>query len=253
MNLHSSYIPFFLPRMTVTILSIVVITGCSISTPTSTADEESSTSGPYATNQQAIEGENEGQAPGAEPWENYAGCTIGEKWYLCVDVNLTTTWPDPLGHITYSVKPGTIPCAEVMLITSQDIEWGEVIDIDISGETENDDMKTTWKGQTTLVIKGTGRCEGSPDRGAEHLIINQKWGNASAKLTCTPKRDGVHCLPETTIPLGTLGDQTLPMTLLLMTGNESQCQTFPMSGPLSGEISYCLYNSPSIKPVPLVP
>ena len=253
MHLHSLRNLFFYPRIAAIILAIVVITSCNMSTPTSTGNEEADTGGPYATNQQAMEGENEGQAPGAEPWENYAGCTIGEKWYVCVTVHLTTTWSNPLGDITYSVKPGTIPCAEVMLITSQDVEWGEVIDIDISGNSENDDWKLTWKGETTMIIKGTGRCEGSPDRGAEHLTINQKWGTASAKLTCTPKRDGVHCIPDSTIPLGTLGDQSMEVTLLLMTGNESQCQTFPMSGPLSGELSYCLYPVPSIEPIPLVP
>lgn len=253
MHQHNFHDLIIYPRIAVIVLATVVITSCTMSTSTSIGDEGAGTGGQYATNQQAMEGENEGQALTEEPWENYAGCKIGEKWYVCVTVNLTTTWQNPLGEITYSVKPGTFPCAEVMLITSQDVEWGEVIDIDISGDSENEDWKLTWKGQTTMIIKGTGRCEGSPDRGAEHLTIEQKWGSASAKLTCTPKRDGVNCIPDSTIPLGTLGDQTMEITLLLMTGSDSQCQTFPISGPLSGVLSYCLYPGPEIEPVPLVP
>jgi hypothetical protein len=163
MHLLSLHNLIYYARIAVIVLAVIVVTSCNMSTPTSTGDEGASTGGQYATNQQAMEGENE--APSAEPWENYAGCTIGEKWYVCVNVNLTTTWPNPLGHITYSVKPGTIPCAEVMLITSQDVEWGEVIDIDISGNSENDDWKLTWKGQTTMILLGTARCVGGEAKG----------------------------------------------------------------------------------------
>jgi hypothetical protein len=253
MQLHSLSNLIYYLRIAAIVLAIVVVTSCNMSTPTSTVDEGVDTSGPYAANQQAMEGENDGQALTAEPWENYAGCTIGEKWYVCVTVHLTTTWPNPLGQITYSVKPGTIPCAEVMLITSQDVEWGEVIDIDISGESENDDWKLTWKGQTTMIVLGTARCVGGEAKGWEQLTFDQKWGNASAKLTCTPKHDGVNCIPNSTIPLGTLGDQSMEITLELKTGNESKCQTFPVSGPISGELRYCLYPVPAIEPIPLVP
>lgn len=252
MDPNSSRVRYFSPRIAAAILAIVVLTSCNPSTPASTSNEGSSTGDPYATRQQAVEGENEGQAPGAESGGYYIDCPLGEKWYVCVDVNLTTTWPDPHGHITYSVKPGTIPCADVLVINFQDYEWGEVIDIDISGESEDDNAKLTWKGQTTLIIKGTARCENLTS-GTEHLVITQKWGNASARLTCTPKRDGYNCMPETRIPLGTLGDQTIPLSLLIMTGNVGQCQTFPISGPLSVEISYCLTSLPSVKPSPLVP
>ncbi len=56
MKLQSARDLFLSPRLAAIVLAIAAITGCSMSTTTSTSDEGTNTSGPYATNQQAIKG-----------------------------------------------------------------------------------------------------------------------------------------------------------------------------------------------------
>jgi hypothetical protein len=56
MKLQSARVLFLSPRLAAIVLAIAAITGCSMSTPTSTSEEGSNTSGPYATNQQAVKG-----------------------------------------------------------------------------------------------------------------------------------------------------------------------------------------------------
>jgi hypothetical protein len=230
--------------------------GCNMPSLSATEEQSGAPGAAYATQQSALEGE--GDEPGVaedQPWEHYAGCGSG-AWYVCMGVNLRITWYSPPGEVTYSMKPGSVPCVEVQMgAANEDIELSNDFELAIGGKTEDDSVVCTFRGGTTVSVKGLGHCEGSPDRGALFMAMEQTWGDASATLSCKPKHEGGNVMPETIVPLGTLGTQQFYLDgLLIQRAPHSECRTFPIpGGPITGEISFCLTDSPYTEVLPLVP
>lgn len=251
MALLSFRIPSLLARIsTMVAIAAIAGAGCNFQSSSSSEGRESDTGDGYAANQDALEGEGESAGP-IQP-EEMAGCD-GSTWYVCFTPTLTVKWPSPPGEVTYSAKPGTIPCVPVS--TKGGVIPGDssgTIEIAIDGTAENDSFSCTIRGATSVTFDVTAQCVGSEARGNMLLSILQQWGMASATLSCAPKREGVNVIPETIIELGTLGEQTDKMELLLQNEPVSDCETRSMAGPLTGSLVYCLFPYGRIQPVPLV-
>jgi hypothetical protein len=185
-----------------------------------------------------------------------AGCEDSGTWFVCVDTNMKVTFFSPPGEVTYSIKPGAVPCVEFKIGPADEtVDFSVEIPIAIGGNAEDDAVKCTFRGETSLSVKGAGHCVGSTAQGAMSIAIDQQWGNASATISCVSKRPSGGTT-ESTVVLGTLGTQQFYIDeLVIQHSPKSLCKDYPIpaSPVLSGGFSYCLTDVPYIEPVPLVP
>jgi len=186
--------------------------------------------------------------PGVTPdWESYAGCNDA-TWYVCFTPTLTVKWWTPPGEVTYSPRPGYETCVPVKASYRGGGSRGTLL-VAIDGKAEDDDLTCTIKGRTTVTLFVGYKCKGELHRGVLEISFKQKWGQAPATLSCTPKREGVHVLPDSIITLGTLGEQEDKMELKLQLGDAGECQTYPIpAGPITGSLVYCLWSHTSYQP-----
>jgi hypothetical protein len=241
MNLHSSRVLFLSPRIAAIVLAIVAITSCTLMKPASSENQGSDNSGPYATNQQAVQS------------RRVACPARGHKaqWYLCLEHSITVKFFAPSGSVTMS----TDGCVEVPVqsgyigLSAVDQEFP----VKISGKGEDDKVKCTIEGKTTLTVNAAGECRGSKTGGVESLDIKEDWGIAEAQLKCECKGEG-DCHPYNgPIQLAGLGDQKITFDFLLDEYN-GDCKPLPISGGIiSGQLKYCFQNIPSVPLEPLVP
>jgi hypothetical protein len=220
------------------------IVGCNMPKPSATEGQGSDTGGGLATGQQAL-----GSSGGPVEPEYMAGCE-SSKWYVCVTFNMAVKFFSPPGQVTYILQED--PC--IPIDPGAPVEFDHVFKVPIRGKAEDDKKVCTFRGETTVTVTGAGHCEGSPDRGAMFMTIDQNMAPASATLSCTSKRDGE--TTETIVVLGGLGEQTFPVGPLLMQKSpKSECAKFPIPAApvLTGEFSYCLTDEWSAGLVPLVP
>ena len=239
MKLQSARVLFLSPRLAAIVLAIAAITGCSMSTPTSPSDEGSNTSGPYATNQQAIKGS--GVACPARG--------VGVQYLLCLEHSITVKFFTPPGNVTMS----TAGCVEVAVkggylgFSAMNQEFP----VKISGNAEDDKVKCTFEGQTTLTVNSYGECRGGKGGGVENLTIKENWGIADAQLKCECKHEGCNAY-KGPVQLAGLGDQQITYDFLL-TGTED-CKTLPISGGIIyGQLKYCFQDALYVPIIPLVP
>jgi len=240
MKLQSARVLFLSPRLAAIVLAIAAITGCSMSTPTSTSEEGSNTSGPYATNQQAVKGSG-------------VACPArgqGVQYLLCLEHSITVKFFAPPGNVTMSTAGCVgVPAHSGSLgFSAIDQEFP----VKISGKAEDDKVKCTFEGQTTLTVNSSGECSGSKTGGVENLTIKEKWGIADAQLKCECKGE-VDCHPYNgPVQLAGLGDQQITFDFLLTSTED--CKTLPISGGIiNGQLKYCFQDALYVPIVPLVP
>jgi len=221
------------------ILSIL-IAGCNAPQVSSTEEEGSDTGGPYATSQQAIESD-----PGDMPVEREPDRVCPDKveqWRLCVYHVMDVQFFAPPGNVIQRVtSPNcvTIPIGNNRTgIISMTVggAGGSEVPIEIKGKAEDEDICCTFSGSNTLTISGSGSCE----FGLETITIREQWGTPQAEILCSCKA-GTDCHPyRGTVPLGSLGDQSVTVELRLNSGGD--CYDLPIPGGLlSGTLRYCLY------------
>jgi hypothetical protein len=263
MHIHSSHFLFLSPRIAAIVLAIMGITSCTLVKPASSENQGSDTSGPYATNQQAVQGagqqqgsSNDGYSENSPGSENFVQCPARghlETWYICLGHRITVKFFAPPGNVTMSTDGCVgVPVQRGSLgLSAVDQE----IPVKISGKAEDDKVKCTIEGKTTLTVNASGECEEGGAMGGENLTIDEHWGIAEAQLKCECKGEG-DCHPYNgPIQLAGLGDQTITIDFLLNIGG-GDCRSYPMPGGLlSGKLSYCFQNNdiPSVELVPLVP
>jgi hypothetical protein len=239
----ASFLPAGMAAMLVT-LSIIV-TSCNAPQVSSTEDEGSDSGGPYATSQQAIES-NPGDMPeGREP--DMVCPDKVELWQLCVYHVMDIQFFTPPGKVTQMVSLSSprncvsIPIANNRTgIISGPVGGasGSEVPIEIKGKAEDEDICCTFSGSNTLTISGSGSCE----FGLETITIREQWGTPQAEILCSCK-GGTDCHPyKGSVPLGSLGDQSVTVELRLNSGGD--CYDLPIPGGLlSGTLRYCLYKS----------
>ncbi len=233
------------------ILSIIVA-GCNAPQVSSTEEEGSDSGGPYATSQQAIESNPEDMPVEREP-DRVCPDKV-ELWQLCVSHVMDVQFFTPPGKVTQSVSSPncvTIPIGNNRTgILSGPVGGasGSDVPIEIKGKAEDEDICCTFSGSNTLTISGSGSCE----FGLETITIREQWGTPQAGILCSCK-GGTDCHPyRGTVPLGSLGDQSVTVELRLNSGGD--CYDLPIPGGLlSGTLRYCLYSPSAVPDVGLVP
>jgi hypothetical protein len=231
------------------------IVGCNMPEPSATEGQGPDSGGGLATGQQALGSSAEGsdaegeESSGPVEPEYMAGCESSE-WFVCVTYNMAVKFYSPPGQVTYILQEN--PC--IPIDPGAPVEFDHVFKVPIRGKAEDDKKVCTFRGETTVTVTGAGHCEGSPDRGAMFMTIDQNMAPASATISCTSKRDGE--TTESIVVLGGLTEQTFPIgPLKLQKSPKSECAKFPipLAPVLTGEFSYCLTDMPDAGLVPLVP